>query len=315
MTKKILVLGANGQLGKEVVRIFSDTSKYDVCAPNEKDADIVSLEKIQKIAEDFSTDVIVNCAAFTNVDRCETETTLAKDVNGFGAFNCAEVALRTGAFLIHVSTDYVYDGKTKFNKVSHIRDLDHERPLNYYGISKQYGELLISERLKDIDPYSFVIFRTSGLYGRFGNNFLSKMQKAVYDSLNTSNTFKLIVDQWYCPTSALQLARQIKIWADLSKEDKEHVLNREGNILNANNVGYTSPYAFFSKYCVLADYFGFLSHIAPIRFSDYFCGGRNTAARPESVILENEIAIKYGTDLNAFTTIEEALEEYVRTKD
>lgn len=314
MTKKILVLGANGQLGKEVVRIFSDTSKYDVCAPEEKNANVTFLPVLQKIAKNFSPDVIVNCAACTNVDKCETDTLTAKDVNGFGAHNCAEIALQTGAFLIHVSTDYVYDGTTGFKKVSHKTDFKNEKPLNYYGMSKHYGEMLISEFLKEDSAYNFVILRTSGLYGRYGNNFLSKMKKAIYESLSTSKTFRLITDQTYCPTSALQLARQIKIWADLSKEDREYVINREGNVLNANNIGFTSPYLFFSQYCILADYFGFLSHVSPITFSDYFCG-RDTARRPKSVILKNELAEKYGSDLNAMTTIEEALEEYVRTKD
>ena len=309
MSKKILVLGKSGQLGQEVIRIFSD-GKYDVCAPDEKEADVSVFQKLEKVVSDFNPDVIINCAAYTNVDACENESGLASLVNTFGTENCAKVALRSNAFLIHISTDYVYDGKTRFQKVSHKTNFRNEQPLNVYGITKLYGEGLIHDAMSEIAPYNYVILRTSGLYGRFGNNFLSRMKKMIMENLNNDTMFRLVSDQWYCPTSALQLARQIKIWVDLSEEDRTYIMNRDGNVFNANNLGFTSPYLFFSQYCVFADYYGFFEHIKPIRFSDYF-NGRKTANRPKSVVLKNELAEKYGKELNAFTTIEEALEEYV----
>ena len=317
MTKNILVLGANGQLGKEVTAIFSDKEKYKMIAPNEKDADVSSPWKIKDVIKKVEPDVIVNCAAFTNVDKCESEVLLANAINSLGPGYIAEAAMNTKSFLIHVSTDYVYNGETEFGKVTHkLNGLD-ERPLNAYGKTKLDGEKNIQKILSEDFLYNYVILRTSGLYGKYGNNFLRKIEEKTDDRTETGAvSVNLIADQWYCPTSAFQLARQIKIWADLSKEDREYVINREGNVLNANNIGFISPYLFISTYLILNNRDYQLEYLDPISFNKYFNTLHpETARRPKSVILKNELAEKYGSDLNAFTTIEEALEEYVRTKN
>lgn len=307
MSKKILVLGKSGQLGQEVQRVFSDEEKYEVLAPSEADADISDCGKLEKIAGEFNPEVIVNCAAYTNVDACQKNVDIAETVNSVGPLNAAKAALRSKAFLIHISTDYVYNGKTEFKKISHKTDASEEQPLNVYGMTKLFGENRIKAAMMEEAPYDYTILRTSGLYGKHGNNFLTKMKKLL---LADKCSLEMICDQWYCPTSALQLARQIKIFADLSKEDREYLFNREGNILNANNLGFTSPYLFLSEYLALDGHSELLNLVSQTTFDKYFLS-KETAMRPKSVVLKNELAEKYGNELNAFATIDEALEEYV----
>lgn len=314
MTKKILVLGKAGQLGQEVTAIFSDKEKYEVIAPDEKDADVSSPWKIKDVIKKAEPDVIVNCAAFTNVDKCESEVLLADAINSLSPGYIAEAAMNTKSFLIHVSTDYVYNGETEFEKVTYkLNGLD-ERPLNVYGRTKLDGEKNIQKILNEDFPYNYVILRTSGLYGKYGNNFLKKIEEKTDDRSKTGAvSVNLVADQWYCPTSAFQLAKQIKIWADFSKEDREYVINREGSVLNANNIGFISPYLFVSTYFILHNRGYQLEYLDPVSFDKYFNTLHpETARRPKSVILKNELAEKYGNELNAFTTIEEALEEYVK---
>ena len=283
MTKKILVLGKAGQLGQEVTAIFSDKEKYEVIAPDEKEADITSPWKIKNIIENAKPAVVVNCAAFTNVDECEKNLLIAQAVNTLGPDYIAEAGLD-------------------------------EKPLNNYGLTKLRGEELIGDRLNEEHKYDYFILRTSGLYGKYGNNFLKKIEKKTDDRTELGAvSVNLVADQWYCPTSAFQLAKQIKILADLSKEDRECIINREGNVLNANNLGFTSPYLFVSTYLILNNRGYQLEYLDPVSFDKYFNTLHpETARRPKSVILKNELAEKYGNELNAFTTIEEALEEYVK---
>ena len=314
MTKKILVLGKAGQLGQEVTAIFSDKEKYEVIAPDEKEADITSPWKIKSIIENAKPAVVVNCAAFTNVDECEKNLLIAQAVNTLGPDYIAEAVSSINALFIHISTDYVYSGETGFEKVTYkLNGLD-EKPLNNYGLTKLRGEELIRDRLNEEHKYDYFILRTSGLYGKYGNNFLKKIEKKTDDRTELGAvSVNLVADQWYCPTSAFQLAKQIKILADLSKEDREYIINREGNVLNANNLGFTSPYLFVSTYLILNNRGYQLEYLDPVSFDKYFNTLHpETARRPKSVILKNELAEKYGNELNAFTTIEEALEEYVK---
>jgi dTDP-4-dehydrorhamnose reductase len=310
--KKILVLGKSGQLGQEVTAVFSDKEKYEVIAPDEKDADITIPWKIKDLIVNAHPDVIVNCAAFTNVDKCETDLVLAEAVNSLGPEYIAKAALETNSFFIHISTDYVYNGETGFKKVTYKLNGIDEKPLNNYGKTKLRGEEFIAQQMDDYAKYNYVILRTSGLYGKYGNNFLKKIEGKTDDrSAAGAVSVSLVADQWYCPTSALQLAKQIKIWADFSKEDREFIINRKGNVLNANNIGFTSPYLFVSTYLILNDRGYQLEYLDPISFDKYFNALHpETARRPKSVILKNDLA-EFGAELCPFTTIEEALHEYV----
>lgn len=317
MSKKILVLGASGQLGKEATRLFSsDPSKYECIAPDEKDADITVFSKLSKIVLDSRPNFVVNCAAFTNVDKAETNAGTVTLINAYGAENAARASLLVGAAFIHISTDYVYDGKWKELKdrspfgYSHRNSLDSEKPLNVYGMSKLNGEELIQDKMSEIAPYSYFILRTSGVYGIYGNHFLKKLEIALES--NKDKCIQLIADQRYCPTSARQLARQIKMMVDLSEEDREYVVNRAGNVLNAANLTYESPYLFFEKYLLMQKKYDLVSRISPISFDDYFAEHPNAAKRPKDCPLD--IELKRVLDLCEITSTEPALEEYIETK-
>ena len=313
--KKILVLGANGQLGREVVRLFSleDKSKYECIAPDERDADITNFYKLKGIVRELIPDAIINCAAYTNVDKAEMEPEMANLINVCGTDNIAQCAMSTSSLLIHVSTDYVYDGKFDGKQIgfSHINYRDHEIPLNVYGLTKLNGEKIIEDRMSKNAPNDYVILRTSGLYGVYGkNNFLNKLESVL--ETDKDKHFTLIADQRYCPTSARQLARQIKALVDLSYSDRIFLLGQVGNVLNAASLTYESPYLFFEKYLLLQKKYSLVERIHPISFDDYFKAHPATAKRPKDCPLDIELnrvlGMCYMTDTIA------ALEEYIEAK-
>lgn len=314
MSKKILVLGASGQLGKEVSRLLSsDPSKYECIAPDEKDADITVFSKLSKIVLDSRPNFVVNCAAFTNVDKAEANAGTATLINAYGAENAAKASLLVGAAFIHISTDYVYDGKWNELKYkspfgyTHKMFVDCEKPLNVYGLSKLEGEELIQNRLNEDIPHSYFILRTSGVYGIYGNHFLKKLEVALES--DKGKRVQLIADQRYCPTSARQLARQIKVLVDLSPEDRIYTIDKVGNVLNAANLTCESPYLFFEKYLLMQKKYDLVSRISPISFDDYFAEHPNTAKRPKDCPLD--IELKRVLDLCEITDTETALEEYI----
>lgn len=317
MSKKILVLGASGQLGKEATRLFSsDPSKYECIAPDEKDADITVFSKLSKIVLDSRPNFVVNCAAFTNVDKAETNAGTVTLINAYGAENAARASLLVGAAFIHISTDYVYDGKWNELKYknpfgyTHKMFVDCEKPLNVYGLSKLEGEKLVQDRLNEAIPHSYFILRTSGVYGIYGNHFLKKLEIALESDKN--KRVQLIADQRYCPTSARQLARQIKVLVDLSPDDRIYTIDKVGNVLNAANLTYESPYLFFEKYLLMQKKYDLVSRISPISFDDYFAEHPNAAKRPKDCPLD--IELKRVLDLCEITSTEPALEEYIETK-
>lgn len=307
-------MGANGQLGREVVCLFSleDKSKYECFAPNEWDADITNFDKLLKITKDFLPDAIVNCAAYTNVDKAEIEPEKAHYINDYGAENIARCALATHSLLIHISTDYVYDGRFNDKSIgfSHMNHKSHERPLNVYGLTKLNGEEAIEERMSELAPSDYFILRTSGLYGVYGNNFLKKLESTLENDKDKHLT--LIADQRYCPTSARQLARQIKAIVDFSHEDRTYVIGKIGNVLNAANLTYESPYLFFEKYLLLQKKYDLVDRISPISFDDYFKSHDGIARRPKDCPLDIELNRTLG--ICYLTSTIPALEEYIEAK-
>ena len=139
------------------------------------------------------------------------------------------------------------------------------------------------------------------------------MEEFIEDEIriDSGKIFKIIADQKYCPTSALQLAKQIKTYADMIKVERNCILEKEGNVLNACSTNCTSPYVFLTNYLIFRRKYLFIQHIEPISFDEYFKLHPNTAKRPKYAWLKNEIAEKYGKELNTFTTVEEAVEEAV----
>ena len=188
---RILILGANGQLGVELQRSFADYS--GVVALGRDRCDLADLDQVRRVIAEMRPEIVLNAAAYTAVDRAETEAELALRVNGEAAGVLAEEASKISALLVHYSTDYVFDG----SKSTAWMEEDRAAPLSVYGSSKLAGERHIAEA-----GGRYLIFRTSWVVSPHGHNFLRTMLRlgAERDQL------KIVNDQTGAPTSALAIA-------------------------------------------------------------------------------------------------------------
>lgn len=198
---KVAVIGANGQLGMDVVTEFQ-RNKAEVFPLTHGDIDIAVLDGARAALGLIKPDVIVNTAAMHNVEKCENEPSRAYEVNGLGARNLAIIARELGARLIHVSTDYVFDG----SKRQPYLETDDPSPLNVYGNTKLAGEGFIF-----LNSTKYFIVRTSALYGqnpcraKGGRNFVDLMLKLASER----NELRVVDDEVVSPTSTAELAKQI----------------------------------------------------------------------------------------------------------
>lgn len=194
---KVLLIGANGQLGNDLLRVFQAAGD-DVLPFTHTQLDVCSKERVSEVIAEAKPDVVLNTAAFHKVEECEKKPSLAFEVNGTAAMNLALACQRSGAVLVHFSTDYVFDGKK--NAAYEVTDLP--APLNVYGASKILGEHLIA---CNTDRY-FVI-RTCGLYGTAGSsgkggNFVENMLKKAI----AGDAIRVVADQVLTPTYTVDLA-------------------------------------------------------------------------------------------------------------
>ncbi|MDR3552933.1 MAG: dTDP-4-dehydrorhamnose reductase, partial [Clostridia bacterium] len=185
----------NGQLGVDVTRYFAKS--FEVIAYRDVELDITDEKKISAAFEKDRPDVVVNCAAITNVDGCEADPELAFAVNAKGAGVVARAAQSVGATLVHISTDYVFDGTAS----KPYTEADPVCPKSVYGRSKLEGEL---EVLKACEK--FYILRTAWLYGHAGNNFVKTMLKIGAEKGEVG----VVTDQVGNPTSSMELVRIIE---------------------------------------------------------------------------------------------------------
>ncbi|UEG52640.1 dTDP-4-dehydrorhamnose reductase [Mucilaginibacter daejeonensis] len=190
---KILVLGASGQLGHCLKKVAEERQITEVFFPAEDEGNILDIDGIDRLFEKYQPDFAINCAAYTAVDKAEEDTATARKVNKDGAANLAHACKKHGAVLVHVSTDFVFEGVNPYPLV----ETDAANPINVYGLTKLEGEQAIT----DILPEHFTL-RTSWLYSEFGNNFVKTMLRlgAERDQLN------IIADQVGTPTYAIDLA-------------------------------------------------------------------------------------------------------------
>lgn len=194
--KKILVTGCNGQLGRAINQVYAK-DEVTLINTDVSDLDITSVEDVIRVVEKEQPDVIINCAAHTNVNKCETDWDNAYKINAIGPRNLAIAAKKTGAKLVHVSTDYVFDGEA--NKP--YTEFDATNPCGAYGKTKLAGEQFVREFGE-----KYFIVRTAWLYGD-GNNFVKTMIKLGKERGEVS----VVSDQYGTPTSALELARMIRV--------------------------------------------------------------------------------------------------------
>ncbi|WP_029452152.1 dTDP-4-dehydrorhamnose reductase [Clostridium algidicarnis] len=204
---KILITGAKGQLGSQIINVLnkgtSDIGKIDsiydkaeIFAFDVEDLDITNLNQCKTVIKEIEPNLIINCAAYTNVDSCEKQQDLAFKINSIGARNLAIVSEIIGSKLIHISTDYVFEG----NGTSPYREYDITNPVSVYGKSKLLGESYVREFSS-----KYFILRTSWLYGFNGNNFVKTIIKAAKEK----GQLKVVNDQRGNPTYAEDLVHHI----------------------------------------------------------------------------------------------------------
>ena len=193
----ILVTGSKGQLGLEISKLGNDFSQFNFYFTDRANLDIANTKAIENYVVKNKIDVILNCAAYTDVDKAEDEPELADEINHLAIIKIAEIAKKHDLKLIHISTDYVFDGVSE-NPYS---ETDVTNPQNIYGDSKLKGEKAIQE----INPSNSIIIRTSWLYSRFGNNFVKTMLKLSKEK----NQISVVSDQIGSPTNACDLAKTI----------------------------------------------------------------------------------------------------------
>ena len=222
----ILVTGCNGQLGSELRLLLTDKEAVFV---DRMICDITKLDQLEKIVLSYRITSIINCAAYTAVDLAETESEKAFLVNETGALNVATVAKKYSLSLVHISTDYVFDGKS-FTP----RHEDHPvNPVSIYGKSKLAGE----NKILEINPKGIII-RTSWLYSQFGKNFVKTILKAG----NERESLKVVYDQIGSPTNAGDLAKAIVLILP-------NLQNANCEIYNYSNEGVISWYDFAKTIC------------------------------------------------------------------
>jgi dTDP-4-dehydrorhamnose reductase len=224
---RVLVTGASGQVGSEVVREMSQ--RATIIAHDRRTLDLAHPEQIAGRVREARPDVIVNCAAYTAVDRAETEVELAHQVNGIAPAVLAEEAKAVGAALIHFSTDYVFDG----SKPDAYVEGDPPSPVNAYGATKLEGERAIAAA-----GGAFAILRTSWVYGPHGANFMLTMLRLAA----SRDELRVVDDQRGAPTSSRQLARVVK--ALLDGDDALDKLREGAGVYHATAAGSTTWCAF-----------------------------------------------------------------------
>jgi len=256
---KILITGGKGQLGMDCVRILRETN--DVLAIDLDELDITKLSGVESLVQRFVPNIIINCAAYTQVDNCEIEKDLAWNVNVKGAENLLKCTEKQGIRLIHISTDYVFDGSKKIPEP--YVEKDKPKPVSYYGKTKYESEKVVRSA---VDRH--VILRTAWMYGLNGHNFLKTMLKLALK--NPEDKIRVVDDQYGSPTWSYRLALQI-----------ERIIDTDARgIYHTTAEGYCTWFE-------LAEYFlnqMEVSHtIVPCTSKEY----PTPAKRPKNSILEN----------------------------
>jgi dTDP-4-dehydrorhamnose reductase len=193
---KIIVLGASGQLGTCLKMVSTRRGIQDIAFPTEEQGNILDMAGLEALFTTHTPQYVINCAAYTAVDKAEDELALARRVNRDGAANLARLCKSHGAVLVHISTDFVFEGNTP----RLLTEEDEALPISVYGLTKLEGEQAITDLLE-----AHYILRTSWLYSEYGNNFVKTMLKLGADR----DELSIIADQVGAPTYAIDLADAI----------------------------------------------------------------------------------------------------------
>ena len=278
---RILVTGASGQLGQEFQNNVSK-SKDDFYFTDETELDITNKNHVLNYVSNNQIKLIINCAAYTNVNESETNKNLAIKINSSAIKNLVEICEEKKLKMIHFSTDYVYNS----NSINPIKEDSNINPINYYGFSKREGEKIIEKSLSDS-----IIIRTSWLYSMYGSNFVKTMIKKG----DNGEKIYVINDQFGCPTYAKDLVNVILSIIDSGLKPKYKVYN-------FSNEGYTNWYDFTKKIFELKK---LNCSIIPVNSENY----RSIARRPKySVLDKSRIKDTFNIDIRNW---EDALQEFI----
>lgn len=244
----ILVTGSNGQLGNELRLVVEEKDKVNnYFFTDVEELDITNKSSVSQFLHANKIDIVVNCAAYTNVDKAEDEPEIADIINHIGVKNLAESCKEREGFMIHISTDYVFDG----TKNTPYTETDETKPLGVYGETKLRGENAIIS-----SGCEYVIIRTSWLYSSFGNNFLKTMQRLTAEKEN----LKVVFDQVGTPTYAGDLANVIYT---IIQRDEADIKNQ---IYHFSNEGVCSWYDFA---VAINEAFGHNCNIKPCHSNEF----------------------------------------------
>ena len=280
--KKILVTGANGQLGQCLQKISSQFEEFEFIFTDSETLDITNKEEVNDFFWQNAPDFCINAAAYTAVDLAETDVEKAFLVNADGTENLAEACAENNAQFIHVSTDYVFDGE---NNLAYTEE-DFTNPLGVYGASKLAGDELALE----VNPCS-VILRTSWVYSEFGKNFV----KTMLNLFATKDELNIVADQFGQPTNANDLAEAIM---KIIKSGKI-----TPGIFNFSNLGRISWFDFAEKIAELSEAKIKLNAIETSQYP-------TPAKRPKNSVLDlDKISKTYAVQLKPW---EESLEDCVQ---
>ena len=279
---KILLTGGRGQLGLELSRQLKQEQPNDIVISTDRDTlDITNLEQVKKVIMEEQVDVVINCAAHTAVDLCETDIENAYRINALGPKHLAMACEAVGAKLVQVSTDYVFDGL----QAEARREDDVTGPQSIYGKSKLLGEAYVKEFC-----HKHFIIRTAWLYGE-GNNFVRTMLKLA----QTNPELNVVGDQFGSPTSTKDLAKAIIELIHTSYYGTYH----------GTCEGQCSWYDFACKIFELKNIEVKVNKVTSEEFI-------RPASRPKYSVLDNFMLKLYG--LNKFRHWEEALADYLETE-
>lgn len=219
----ILITGSNGQLGKEIRDLITSNNKIDFFLKDLTDLDICDYKSLEKFIIDNNINGVINCAAYTDVESAEENVESAVKINSDGVSNLVNALKCVDGKLIHISTDYVFDGSNS----SPYKESDKVNPIGVYGRTKRDGELHVIN--SGIDA---IVIRTSWLYSSFGNNFVKK----IFSRGLINKELKVVVDQKGSPTYAKDLARlcldifYTNFFAGISKKGRLYHYSNDGEI-------------------------------------------------------------------------------------
>lgn len=276
--RKIVITGAKGQLGQELIKCLTD-SKYIIFQFGKDELDITNQSQVTTTIETICPDVIIHCAAYTDVDQSEILPEQAFEINAVGSRNIAIATEQVNASLVYISTNYVFDGESNH---PYTED-DSPNPLGIYAKSKLLGETYVKELTTN-----YFIVRTSWLFGGSGKNFVTTMQEMAYKKESLS----VIHDQIGNPTYAVDLAKQIIKLIDTNKYGVYHI----------SNSGSCSWYEFAKEIFHLSN---MDVQVLPITTEEY----NALAPRPKRADME-QLSLKIN-GFNELRNWKEALNDYI----